>query len=458
MYEAGKSSFRDQAGDCMPIEEIKRVCFVGAGTMGCFNSLVSAIAGYEVSLYDVSEEALQNSEERQRAWGEALIEMDFTTAEAVEEGLTRISRTTNAAEAAANADLLSESVFERMALKRETHKLFEKLLPSHAIMTTNTSTILLSDIESAVEKGNRFAAMHFHQPGKLVDLVASPRTSPGTIETLKRFVRSQNQVAVVLKKENAGYIHNTLFGALLTTAMVLKYTEAGTIQEIDRTWILNQRSFKGSDAIIEEREAGPFAIIDFVGLNVVHESLEEALNKAEVDGPEIHPQKRAMMEAIAAGIKEYIDRGDLGIKTGKGFYSYPDPEFQQLNFLDGVTENKDLSDPLINAILKQSILLVADGICGVEEVDLSWMLTHSSAIGPFGIMDDRGLDLVAIQMEEQTAFLEALFGKDDADLDDLKRATDYLDTMIQKGLMGKKTGRGFYHYPNPVYAKEDFLT
>ncbi|MBW1848369.1 MAG: hypothetical protein JRI53_10580 [Deltaproteobacteria bacterium] len=437
----------------MPIDEIKKVCFVGAGTMGCFNSLVTAITGYDVNLYDLSEEALKNSEERQRNWGEALIEREFTTADAIEEGLTRITRTTDAVKAAANADLLSESVFEQLDLKRETHQKFEKLLPSHAIMTTNTSTILLSDIEGVVGNGERFAAMHFHQPTRLVDLLAGPRTSPETIEILKRFVRSQNQVEVVLKKEKAGYIHNTLYGALLSTSMVLNYTSSGTHQEIDQAWILNQRSYVDSDSKVE---LGPFGLMDHVGLNVVHDATDGALKKAEEEGL-LHDQKKAIMEGVVANLKGYIDRGDLGMKADKGFYSYPDPEFQSAGFLEGVTENKDLSDPIINAILKQSILLVVDGICDVEDVDLSWMLTHSPEIGPFGIMDNRGIDLVSKQLKEQAIFLEAMFGKDDPDLDALKRATDYLDAMIQKGELGQKNGKGFYQYPDPAYAREGFI-
>ncbi|MBT3224826.1 MAG: hypothetical protein HOE30_22165 [Deltaproteobacteria bacterium] len=439
----------------MPIEGVKKVCFVGAGTMGCFNSIVSAIAGYEVWLYDVSEEALQNSEERQRTWGEALVEMGFTTSAAIEEGLSRITRTTDATAAAANADLLSESVFEQVDLKRETHKKFEKLLPAHAIMTTNSSTILLSDIENAVEDGARFAAMHFHQPTKLVDLVASPRTSSATIEALKRFVRSQNQVEIVLKKENAGYIHNTLFGSLLSTAMVLKYTGAGTYQEIDQAWILNQRYYNDS-AEFERKAGGPFAMLDHVGLNVVYDIIVGSLKKSAEEGPALHDQKREIMEGIRDSIKEYMDRGDIGMKAGKGFYTFPDPEFLNSDFLEGVTENKELIDPVINAILKQAILLVVDGVCDTEDVDLSWMLTHSPNIGPFGIMDDRGIDVVAKQLKEQATFLKAMFGDDDPELDELKRATDYLDAMIQNGKLGKETGRGFYQYPNPAYKKEDF--
>jgi len=441
----------------MRIEGINKVCFVGAGTMGCFNSLVSAIAGYDAYLYDLYEEALNASEERQREWGAVLVEMGFASEVAVQEGLARITRTSDATVAAVNADLLSESVFEQLELKRETHRKFEKLLPRHAIMTTNTSSILLSDIEPVVDHGDRFAAMHFHQPTRLVDLVAGPRTRPETIDTLSRFVRSQNQVQIVLKKENPGYIHNNLYGSLLETSLLLLHIQAGTVEEIDRAWMLNQRSYGENASALGERGNGPFGLIDFVGLDVVHDVTVAAVEKAQQGGEALHEQKMAITTAIITTLRDMMNQGELGMKAGKGFYSYPDPEFWQPEFLEGATENKTLSDPIINGILKQAILLVADGVCDVEDVDLSWMLTHSPTIGPFGIMDDRGIDLVTGQLKDQAVFLTAVFGEDDPDLDELKRATDYLDALIDKGILGKKSGRGFYEYPDPVYTKPDFL-
>lgn len=133
--------------------------------------------------------------------------------------MNRITRTTDPEETARGIDLFSESVLEQLELKRETHGKFDQLLPAYAIMTTNTSTLLLSDIESAVKRGDKFAAMHFHQPSLLVDIVAGPRTSSITIDIVKRFVKSQGQVYVVLKKERGGYLHNAMFGSLLGTGI-----------------------------------------------------------------------------------------------------------------------------------------------------------------------------------------------------------------------------------------------
>ena len=144
----------------MPIKEVRKVCFAGAGTMGCYNSLIAALSGYNVALYDVSEEALEQLPERQSHWSEILIELGVADHNAVRAAAAAIIRTTDPEKAARDADFFSESVFELLDVKRRTHQQFDALLPPHAIMTTNTSTLLLSRIESAVQRDDKFAAMH----------------------------------------------------------------------------------------------------------------------------------------------------------------------------------------------------------------------------------------------------------------------------------------------------------
>ncbi|MCP4755472.1 MAG: hypothetical protein GY866_31805 [Proteobacteria bacterium] len=109
----------------MQAKTIKKVCFLGAGTMGCFNSLLAAAAGYDVFGYDISEDALKRVPERQREWGEALMERRSWDRDYLEAALSRVTLTTDPEEAAGDADFLSESVFERLDLKRNTHAQFE---------------------------------------------------------------------------------------------------------------------------------------------------------------------------------------------------------------------------------------------------------------------------------------------------------------------------------------------
>lgn len=425
----------------MPIDGIKRVCFVGAGTMGCYNSLISAMAGYDVVLYDTSEEVLERAPERQREWGAFLIEQGTVgiDQEKLEAGLSRISRTSDPKEAARDSDLLSESVFERLELKRQVHGQFDALLSPHAIMTTNTSTLLLSDIESAVLRGERFAAMHFHQSSPLVDIVAGPRTSPETIDTVKRFVQSQGQTYILLKKERAGYLHNAMYSSLLGTAMILVVVGGADLKDVDRAWMHNQNS-----------EVGPFGMMDFVGLNIVMDAIEGTIERND-----------EMMEGarlLGDFLRSYIERGDLGVKTRKGFYTYPEPAFQKPDFMAGMDENRKLSRALLNSVISIALTLVIEGYADMEDVDRSWMLTHNPEIGPFGMMDNKGLDFVSQELEDRAGMMELLMGSSEIITETTKMTVDFLHPYIERGDLGVSSGRGFYTYPEPAYAKPEFLT
>jgi 3-hydroxybutyryl-CoA dehydrogenase len=281
--------------------------------------------------------------------------------------------------------------------------------------------------------------MHFHQFTPLVDIVAGPRTSPETIDIIKWFIKSQNQVYVHLKKEREGYLHNDMFGALLSTAITLAVLLQVDFREVDRSWMLNQNT-----------EAGPFFMMDHVGLNVIVDIFENKSLQEDALSPEIQ-------NAIRDFLQPYIESGNLGVKTGKGFYTYPEPEFMEPEFLAGKQENKDLSRPMINSVLASALALAAEGYADLEDVDRSWMLTHNPDCGPFGTIDTIGLDVVTNDLEERAAFIEALLGNPETVTEATKIATDFLKTRIKKGHLGVKAGRGFYTYPDPAYKNPDFL-
>ena len=124
----------------MGISEIKKVCFVGAGTMGCYNSLLAGIAGYEAVVYDISQEALDGVASGQEQLGDFLTTMGIFDPQSVLRGRKQIRLESDPKEAVKNADLLSESVFEKLDLKRQIHRRFDELCPPGTILTTNTST------------------------------------------------------------------------------------------------------------------------------------------------------------------------------------------------------------------------------------------------------------------------------------------------------------------------------
>ena len=299
----------------MPIDEIKKVCVAGAGTMGSRISLMCAVRGYETTVYDTSEEALQRAPQRQKEMVERMIMMGGLKQEEVDGGLKLITFTADPEKAAEKADLVSESVFEVVELKRKVHAQFDQLCPPNTILTTNTSSLLVSDIEDAVGRGDKFAAMHFHGGlGSLVDIMRGPRTSDETVDILKRFARSIGEVPMVMKKEKGGYLYNTILGGILGAAWELVLGGYAEPEDVDLAYML-----------VTRQAAGPFGIMDAIGLNVIMDA---------ASGGGLESEEFTLKQA-ADYLRPYIERGDLGMKTGKGFYSYPDPAYQQPDFLSG---------------------------------------------------------------------------------------------------------------------------
>ncbi len=158
----------------MPIEEIQRVCFVGGGTMGVFNSLLSASAGYEARVFDPAPEARRQFPERQRRIGEMIVARRVLDSVAIGKAAARVRLCETLDEAIDQADLLSESTPENLELKRETLRQADQACPPRTILTTNTSNLLVSEIDDAVGRGDRFAALHSYLGSRLFDIVAGP--------------------------------------------------------------------------------------------------------------------------------------------------------------------------------------------------------------------------------------------------------------------------------------------
>jgi enoyl-CoA hydratase/3-hydroxyacyl-CoA dehydrogenase len=414
----------------MGISEIKKVCFVGAGTMGCYNSLLAGIAGYEAVVYDISQEALKGVANGQEQLGDFLTTMGIFDKESVTRGRRRVRLEADPKEAVKNADLLSESVFEKLDLKRQIHRQFDGLCPPKTILTTNTSTYMASEIEGVVRRGDRFAAMHFHLGTLLVDVVAGPRTSAETMDIITRFVSSMSCVPFMSARENRGYVFNNLSTGLncAAAALVAKYHEH--FEDIDRAWVTFHNAF-----------IGPFAIMDWIGLNVYYDSFLDMLR---------HDGDDRSSQLVIDLLQPYMDRGELGIKTGKGFYSYPDPAYGKAEFQADVEARQDIYTVLANAIIIRAVQLVVEGIAEVVDIDKVWMINMQLNSGPFGWLDQKGIDVFLAEIESETR--DVLFSKYDRDL-----VRSYLDPYIKKGHTGTHSGKGFYTYPNPTYESADFL-
>jgi len=300
----------------MKIEDIKKVLILGAGTMGQQIGLQCAMHGYEVMYYDISKDILDKALQRVSKLATWYASRGRITAEELKQVFARITSSTNPAQAALDADIVSESVPEDPILKAKVFAQFNKLCPERTIFTTNTSYLIPSMFADASGRPEKLAALHFHdlRSSNVVDVMPHSGTFPEVTDLVQDFARSIGQVVILLQRENYGYVFNTMISSLFFSAMTLASKNITTVEDIDRAWMG-----------ITHMPIGPFGLMDQVGLGTVWTITEYWAKKSG--------DKQSQMNADY--IKEYVDRGDLGYKTNKGFYSYPNPAYARTGFLEG---------------------------------------------------------------------------------------------------------------------------
>ncbi|MBY9004079.1 MAG: 3-hydroxyacyl-CoA dehydrogenase [Candidatus Lokiarchaeota archaeon] len=265
---------------------------------------------------------IRNPAKNDKVWADIQERTDWMVAQEVisredaDQMLKRIYTTNDPADAAKDADLLSESVPEIVSLKEEIFERFNKLCPKHTIFTTNTSTLLPSRLAESTGRPERFLALHTNNPvfiTKTADIMGHPGTSKEVLDMTIEFSRRIGLIPIVLDKEQPGYIINTLLVGLMDRALWLVANEVATPQQVDKSWM-------GTMKI----GIGIFGIMDNIGLDVGWELREE---HALTSGDE---QAKIIYEYLKTN---YIDKGHFGRKTGQGFYKYPQPKYENPDFL-----------------------------------------------------------------------------------------------------------------------------
>lgn len=304
----------------MHVDNIRKVLVVGTGTMGQKIALQCARCGYDVVAFDAFPKSVENAREKIPAFATELVAQQKMTPEASEAARSRIHYTSNP-EDGADADLLSESVFEDPDLKKKVFGQFNQVCLPKTIFTTNTSTLLPSMYAEATGRPAQFAALHFLGVfvKNLVEVMPHPGTSPETVELLAAFAKRIKQVPLVLKKENPGYVANAIVNKMVAEAQKIALVDKlASIEDVDRAVMLDLGILYG-----------PFGYLDHVGLDTTWRILE---SHAKISDD-------ASAQQLADEIKrEYIDKGWLGVKSGRGFYTYPDPAYLRPDFLGGDSE------------------------------------------------------------------------------------------------------------------------
>ena len=281
---------------------IKKLCVIGAGTMGAGIAQVAIEKGIETTLRDVEDRFVQKGLDTIKTFIGKKLEKGKLTQADHDAILGRLKGSTDAKEAAAGADMVIEAVFENMELKQKIFAELDSICPKETILASNTSTLSISKIASVTKNPERVIGTHFFSPVpvmRLVEVIKGDKTAASVIDATLEFCSVIGKTPI-LAKDVPGFIVNRFLCLLYNEAADQIYKGYATAKDIDNGLKL------GSN-----HPMGPVEIMDMAGVDVVNNALKALY---EMTGEERYKPSPLF--------EQMIKENRLGRKTGKGFYEY----------------------------------------------------------------------------------------------------------------------------------------
>ena len=279
-----------------------RVAVVGAGTMGHGIAYAAALAGFEVRLTDSQPEALRRVMPRLDELLTNAVRRGKLTAENRDATAARLRAEADFAAAVLDAEVVIEAVREHLGTKQQVFAEVERMAPAGALLATNTSSLSVAAIAATVQDPGRVLGMHFFNPVhamKLVEVVTHPKTTSRSVERAVTFARALGKEPIVVK-DSPGFASSRLGVALGLEAMRMLEEGVASAEDIDKAMELGYN-----------HPMGPLKLTDLVGLDVrlaIADHLFQALEDRRFEPPQI--------------LRDKVARGELGQKSGKGFYNW----------------------------------------------------------------------------------------------------------------------------------------
>ncbi|MHA1652710.1 MAG: 3-hydroxyacyl-CoA dehydrogenase [Candidatus Thorarchaeota archaeon] len=357
--------------------DVKRIAVIGSGLMGSGIAYVSAWNGFEVTMVDIKQEAIDAGMERIRNDVMTGIEKGKMSLADAEGLMGRLKATTDQAEAVKDADLVIEAIFENMEIKKKVFAALDEQAPAHTILASNTSSLSIDELASATKRPEKFIGMHYFSPVaamKLVEIVIGEKTSEDTIDTAVAVAKKQGKIPVKAKN-SPGFIVNRVLMPVLREAILLYEQGVASKEEIDTALTVHGKF-----------PAGPFTLGDFVGLDVAYHTMETLYQEI---GECFKPPET---------LKKLVDSGALGTKTKKGFYEYggASAEPEPPKGADPQWLLTRISVPVI----REAMILVDEGIATKDDIDKAMKLGANFPMGPFEMAESLGLDKVKAELEK----------------------------------------------------------
>jgi 3-hydroxybutyryl-CoA dehydrogenase len=282
--------------------DIHHVTVLGTGVLGSQIAFQTAFSGIDVVAYDISEDALEKARSRFAGLVSTYVADKVSGAEdgKAQEALGRVRFSADLADAVKDADLVIEAIPEILDMKKSTYSALGKVAPEHTIFATNSSTLLPSDMKDSTGRPAKFLALHFANEiwkFNTAEIMGTSDTDPTVFSTVVTFAEKIGMVPIPIHKEKAGYVLNSLLVPFLNAAAELAADGYAEPVDVDNTW-----------RIATGAPLGPFQIFDIIGLTTPYNIMSHGDDKTK---------------KFAEWLKtEYIDRGYLGVASGRGFYTY----------------------------------------------------------------------------------------------------------------------------------------
>jgi len=284
----------------MELSNVKKIGVVGAGTMGLGIAQISAMAGYQTYIFDVSADMLKKATTIIEQNLDKGIEKGKVSENQKRETLDRITVISNLEDMV--ADIIIEAIVERLDVKQKVFHQLEKVNSDDAILASNTSSIPITQIAAGLKYPNRFVGMHFFNPAhlmKLVEVISGVATDNNIATTIKEFAIKLGKVPV-MANDSPGFIVNRVARHFYLEGLKLMEEGVANFEQIDR--LIQSSGFK----------MGPFQLMDLIGVDTNYAVTSSMFNS-------FHQEAKFRPNRIQ---QQKVEAGHLGRKSGKGFYSY----------------------------------------------------------------------------------------------------------------------------------------
>ncbi len=275
-------------------KEIKKVGIVGAGFTGKQIAAQTALHDFIVNVYDIDPRVMEDAKKYVTGVLKRKNRMD---------AIQDVSYYSDLDKALEDVDLVIEAVPENLELKKKIFSLIDNIAPAHTIIGTNSSSYPVSKIESAVKRKDKVLNLHFYPPiptRPMVDIMRGSETSEETFEKGKQWIKDIQCEPLVVKKECIGFVFNRIWHTARKECLNMWNMGYADIETIDTAW----KIFTGM-------KMGPFVLMDGIGLDVVY-AVQMSYYEESGDPRDKPPD----------ALKEMVENGNLGLKTGKGFYTW----------------------------------------------------------------------------------------------------------------------------------------